>query len=329
MARVAKWKEEEVDKLKNLILEYPIVGIVNMENIPARQLQKMRTILRGDVLIKMSKKSLMKRALEKASKEERSLVELANHIEGQPAFIFSKMNPFRLYKILEKNKARAPAKAKSIAPRDIVVPKGETPFPPGPMLGELQQVGIPTTVQAGKIAIKEDKVVVKEGERINPKVAAILSRLEIEPMEVGLDLVAAFEEGAIFHSDILAVDTDETISSLQLAYRNAFTLSINSGFLTKQSAPAILAKAAMDARNLAIERNIPEPGVMHTILTKAHSNVLSLKSVIGDALEKGLEVKKAEDKEKPKKKTKKKQAKVKKPAKKPTEKKKVKKKGKD
>ncbi|MBI5252959.1 MAG: 50S ribosomal protein L10, partial [Euryarchaeota archaeon] len=70
MAHVAKWKYEEVDNLKDLLLKYPVVGVASMEGIPARQLQKMRKLLKGEVLIKMSKKSLMLHAIEKASKEE-------------------------------------------------------------------------------------------------------------------------------------------------------------------------------------------------------------------------------------------------------------------
>ncbi len=66
---VAKWKFEEVEKLKSLIESYPVVGIVDMTNIPARQLQNIRAQLRGDVLIRMSKKRLIKLALEKAKRD--------------------------------------------------------------------------------------------------------------------------------------------------------------------------------------------------------------------------------------------------------------------
>ena len=45
---------------------------------------------------------------------------------------------------LEKSKSNAPAKPGQTAPSDLVLPAGETPFTPGPMIGELGQLGIKT-----------------------------------------------------------------------------------------------------------------------------------------------------------------------------------------
>jgi len=293
MAHVADWKKEEVAKIQSLLMEYPVVGIVDMRGIPAKQLQKMRASLRGEVLIKMSKKSLMRHAIEKASKEEKSISQIAQYIEGQPAFIFSKINPFRLSKILDKNKTPAAAKPNSIAPRDIVIPKGNTPFPPGPFLAELQQMGVQSTIAGGKIAVKDDTTVVKEGGKIKPKLADLLGKLGIEPMETGLSLLATFEKGTIFLPDVLAIDEAKVISSIQTAYSGAVALSLNSGYITKETAPMAISKAHMDAISLAIGANIFEPEVMDAILSKANLQMLALVSVLSDdALDDELKSKK-------------------------------------
>lgn len=273
--KVAKWKVEEVEKLSKMISEYPVVGIVNMENIPAKQLQKMREVLRGEVVIRMSRKRLMKLALEKAKVEK-----LAEYLKGQPAFVFSKMNPFKLYKILEKNKTSAPAKPNAIAPKDIVVPKGETPFSPGPVLAELQKFGIPTAIQKNKIIIKEDKLVAREGERISPELASLLTRLGIEPMEIGLNLLAVYEGGVIYSPDVLAIDENMLIAQLKEAYLNAVNLSVNTGYITKETAPLLIAKAYSEAKAVAIEAGVYEPEVIKDIIAKAHLQMLALKSTI-------------------------------------------------
>lgn len=278
MAHVARWKEQEVSQLAKLLSEYPVVGMVNMEGIPARQLQKMRTSFRGSVAIKMSKSSLMRLALEKASKEEKSLAALAQHIKGQPAFIFSKVNPFSLYKLLEKSRTSAPAKPNSTATKDIFVAKGETPFPPGPLLSELQQAGIPTAVASGKIVIKEDKVVARKGEKISPKLAAALTRLGIEPMEIGLNLVAVHEKGTIYPASVLHVDEAKTISDLQSAFRNGVALSLGTGYVTKATAQFAVAKAFREATALALEAGILEKGVAEKVLSKAYLQMLALAS---------------------------------------------------
>ncbi len=326
MAHVAEWKKQEVEDIKKLIISHPVVGIVDMENIPAKQLQKMRELLRGQVLIKMSKKSLMKLGLEGASKEKNEVDALEDHLDGQPAFIFSETNPFKIYKTLEKNKTSAPAKANSIAPMDILVPKGDTPFPPGPILGELQQAGIPVTIKGGKITIKEDTVVVKKGERINDKLAMALAKLEIEPMEVGLDVLAVHEDGTIYTPDLLEVDEDKVRADIQAVYQQAFNLSLNSGYITKATAGAAIAKVVSEARNLAINATIFEPEVIGVILMKAQTQALAVDNTLGDSVEKKLEEIKAKETEAAPKKAKVKEKPVKEEAKsekKPAEKKKA------
>ena len=42
MAHVAEWKKEEVKELIEIINKYDVVGIVDLMNIPAKQLQEMR-----------------------------------------------------------------------------------------------------------------------------------------------------------------------------------------------------------------------------------------------------------------------------------------------
>ncbi len=282
MAHVAEWKKQEVAEICGLLLKYPVVGIVDMRGIPAKQLQKMRASMRGEVLIKMSRKSLMKHAIEKASKEEKSLSKLTPIIDGQAAFIFSKLNPFRLSKALEKNKTPAAAKPNSIAPKDIVIQKGETPFPPGPALAQLQQVGVSTTIKNGKIFVKEDTVVAKEGGKIKQNLADLMGKLGIEPLETGLNLLAAFEEGTVFLPEVLSIDSSKVLSSVQTAYRSAVALSLNSGFMTKETAPLAISKAHMDAVSIAISANIFEPEVMDIILSKANLQMLALASLLAD-----------------------------------------------
>lgn len=285
MTHVAKWKFEEVDKLTSLIKDYPVIGIANVYGIPAKQMQKMRNLLRGEVLIRMSKKSLIEHSLEKVSKEEKGISGLSSHISGQPAFIFSRINPFKLNKILEKNRATAPAKPGSIAPKDITVRKGETPFPPGPLLGELQQAGIPTTIQSGKITIKKDTVVVKAGERISPQLAMALSRLGIEPMELGIELLAAYEDGTIFPGEALFIDEEKVFMDFQRVFRQAVSLCLESGYLTRSTAALALGKCFNDARALAIEAGIFEREVMGELLSRAYLQMLSLASNLkGDAV---------------------------------------------
>lgn len=278
MHHVADWKKEKVAELEDLTNSHEIIGIVNLADIPAKQLQTMRKSLGDNAILKMSRKNFIKIALENSDKEE--VEGLADYLEGQPAMVFTKMNPFKLFKILEDSKTEAPAKAGSIAPADIVVPAGYTSFPPGPILGELQQVGIPAKIDKGSIVVTDDAKIVDEGEEIPKAVADILTKLEIHPMEVGIDLLAVCEGDTIYTADVLAIDEEETIQTLANAYQSAINLSVYAGILNSESAPLLIQKAARDALNLAINANILTSETTDKILSKAYAQMLAVAKLL-------------------------------------------------
>lgn len=274
---VAEYKKEIVSNLLKLINEHPIIGIVNMENLPAPQLQSMRAQLRGRFFITMTKRRLTKLAFEQAGSSKNGIEKLEAHLGGMPALIFTKEDPFKLSKTLQKSKSPAPAKAGQTAPRDIVVNKGATSFAPGPIIGELAVAGIKAGVEGGKVAIKEDTVIVRSGEKINPKIAEILTRLGVQPMEVGLDLVAVFENGMIYGRDVLSVDESEYKKRLSNASRWAFNLANYISYPTKDTIRMLVGKAHNDAKSLGVAQNIFEKGIIELLLGKAEQKIRNLK----------------------------------------------------
>jgi large subunit ribosomal protein L10 len=278
VAHVAEYKKEIVTGLIKLINQYPIIGIVNMENLPAPQLQAMRAQLRKDFHITMTKRRLIKLAFEQAKGSKKGIEQLENHLGGMPALIFTKENPFKLSRTLQRNKSPAPAKAGQTAPRDIVVQKGATSFAPGPIIGELAMAGIKSGVEGGKVAIKEDAVVARAGEKIKPKVAEILTRLGVQPMEVGLDLVAVYENGIIYGREILSVDEKEYKTRLDNAARWAFNLAVFASYPTKMTISTLIGKASNEAKAVGVEAKILEKGIIEALVGKADAQMQSVKS---------------------------------------------------
>jgi large subunit ribosomal protein L10 len=278
MPHVAEWKKEEVASLKELIASHEVVGMANLLDIPAPQLQKMRRTLKDSAVLKMSRKTFMSLALNSSGKE--NIEALVGYMEGQPAMIFTNMNPFKLYKILESSKTAAPAKAGSIAPEDIVVPKGDTAFKPGPILGELQKIGIPAKIEKGKIVITSDKTIVAAGESIPRDVASILTRLEIFPLEVGIDLRAAYEDETVYTSDLLTIDDEQTIADIQQAFTRALNLSVNAVIFNELSVPVLLQKAATLSLNLALNAEILTSKTTDLLIAKAYAQMLSVASAL-------------------------------------------------
>ncbi|RLI95374.1 MAG: 50S ribosomal protein L10 [Candidatus Altiarchaeales archaeon] len=272
---IATWKIKEVEELENRIKNAKVIGLVKISGIPSRQFQKIRMKLKNKATIRVTKNSLMRRALEKANMKN-----LCDYIEGSMGLIFTELDPFKLNKILEESRESAPAKNGDIAPDDIIVPKGETSLPPGPIIGELQNAGIKAKIDSGKIVVMEDSVLVKKGERIPRNIASVLTRLGIEPMEIGLELSAVYDNGIIYTSDILHIDIDKTIKNLQNAYLNAFNLSLNSGIYNKTVIKVMLSRAFTECVNLSINANIFNKESIKILLAKANIQMLSLTSHI-------------------------------------------------
>ncbi len=273
---VSKQKKDVVKQISDFAKQYPILGLVDMENLPARQLQRMRDSLKGKVVIFMTKGRLMRVAFTKLGQDVPGASDLKEKIRGMPALIFTKENPFKLYKMLQKSKSPAPAKAGSIAPKDVIVPAGKTPFAPGPVIGELGQLGIKTAIEDGKIAIKEDKLLVPAGESINAKQAEILTRLGIEPMEVGLNIISILEAGTLFDRKVLDIDEEVYVNNLKAMHSEAFNLAIKIGYPTKDTIKTLLSKAYREGTALADSQDIITDENIKRLVQKANAQASSL-----------------------------------------------------
>ena len=271
------WKKEEVEDIKKNAKAYKLIGLVDMYGIPAQQVQQIRRNLRGKAVIKVTRNTLIEHAFNEIGGE---IKKLSKYISGHSAIIFTNDNPFKLYKQLEKTKTKMAAKSGEKAPEDIVVASGPTSFKPGPIVGELQQAGIPAAIEGGKVRIKETKTVVKKGGVISAKLATILVKLDIKPMDVGVLLQAAFHDGSIYEPSVLAVDETVILGQIALAGRQALALSLEAAIPTKDTAPALLTKAVRDARGLAVEASVYEKDVVDAIIGKAYREGQVLKTLV-------------------------------------------------
>jgi large subunit ribosomal protein L10 len=276
MAHVAPYKKRLVEDLASRCAQARVVGIVNIHGIPAPQFQAIRKKLWGRATITVAKNNLLRLALQQASSKKPDLVKLGETIEGQTAVVTADINPFRLFKELEATKSRAPARGGEVAPEDLWVRAGETPFKPGPVVGELQKAGIPAAIERGKVVIRQDKLLVKAGQRIPRDVAQQLARLEIYPLIVGLDLRGAYEEGTVFRRDALSIDDAVVREQIAQAGREALALALASAYPTRDTIRPLLAKAHAQALNLAVESEFPTKESITLLLAKAQAEMLAL-----------------------------------------------------
>lgn len=279
MTNVAEWKYGEVKTLTDIITKNDVVGIVEIGGIPAPQMQKMRKNLRGIASIRSAKNNLLLLALENSEKQVKGISGLKDMVKGQSAIIATDMNPFKLFAQLKATRTNAPAKGGEIATHDIEVKAGDTPFKPGPIVGELQKAGIPAAIQEGKVVIKSDKVLVKKGEKIPFETAQMLTRLEIFPIEIGITLNGVYSEGSIFQPDVLDIDMDKFLGQMKQASANAFNLAVETNWMTRDTIQTLIIKAHTNAFTLAIERGLINKETIKHLLLKANAQMMSLKNI--------------------------------------------------
>ena len=278
-AHVPQWKIDEIESIKQLVSRYSVVGVAGIRDIPAKQLQEMRRNMKDVVKIRIYRNNLIHRALDESGSD---LSPIGSSVGDQTALIFTDLNPFKLFNLLKSSKTEAPIRAGAIAPADITVEGGPTSFAPGPIVGDLQNAGIPARIDKGKVVIRETKVVAHEGEAVSRALSEMLTRLEIYPMTVGFDLRSVYDNGTILEADALDIDEAKYASDIATATTGAFNLAIAIAYPTPVTIPTLLAKAASDARNLGVNSAIPAPAIIDLLLSKAQSSAMALAVSITD-----------------------------------------------
>jgi len=276
---IPEWKREEVDAVVEMIESYDSLGVVDITGIPSRQLQDMRRGLHGTAELRVSRNTLLERALDEV---DAGLEQLNEYVSGQVGLIGTNSNPFGLFKELEASKTPAPISAGEVAPNDIVIPEGDTGVDPGPFVGELQSVGANARIDGGSIKVMEDSQVLDTGEEVSTDLENVLNELGIEPKEVGLDLRAVFADGVLFEPEELELDIEQYEADIKAAASAGWNLSVNAEYPTAQNASTLLQTASGDAKSLAIHAAIEDADVMPDLIGKADAQVRAIAANIDD-----------------------------------------------
>ena len=268
-------KAAQVEEIKKLLDEYNALGVANLQKVRAAQLQEMKKKLKDVANVRVLKNTLMKRALADYKKKP-DVGKLEPMLNGSNIFLFTNLSPFRLSLLLEKGRVRTTAKAGDVAAIDVIVPAGNTGLPPGPVISQLGAVGLPTRIEGGSVWINRDTMVAKRGDVIDVRLAGVLSKMNIKPVEVGLLLKAVYEEGLILTDKQLHIDVNGFRKSLIEATSNALNLSLNAGYPTSETISLLLQIAHRKAYSLALNAGITTKETIGDMLRKAHAEASSL-----------------------------------------------------
>jgi large subunit ribosomal protein L10 len=281
-------KAAQVEEIKKLLDQYNALGVANLQKVRAAQLQEMKRKLKEVANVRVLKNTLMKRAL--ADYENKpDIGKLEPMLNGSNIFLFTNLSPFKLSLLLEKGRVKTTAKAGDVAAIDVIIPAGNTGLPPGPVISQLGSVGLPTRIEGGSVWINKDTMVAKRGDVINARLASVLSKMNIKPVEVGLILKAVYEEGLILTDEQLHIDVDGFRKSLIEATSNALNLSLNAGYPTSETISLLLQIAHRKAFSLALNAGIATKETIGDLLRKAHAEASSLDAKLPKTEEKKAE----------------------------------------
>jgi len=286
--KVSPWKKDTVASLTDMLSKGGTLAVIDIHGVPAGAMLGMRANLRSSMNIQVAKKRLMKLAWEATGNDFSDLEELyASAV--QPALVQTEMNSFEVFSELKKTEAGRAAKPGDVAPHDIIVEKMNTGMPPGPIVGELNSVGIPAKIVKGSVEIQKKVTILKEGEVFEGDLGMMLSKIGINPIVTGLRLCGTIEDGTRFKPATLDIDYEQFEADLISFGAGAFNLACNISWFTPQTIPTFISKASGEALALALEAAIATTETMPHLIGRANRGAMSLAgSLSADALDEEL-----------------------------------------
>lgn len=259
--------------------EYNALAISNLNKVRASQLMQLRKKFRAEMKFRVVKNKVVQRAFEKIDIIPR-LSEFSDKLEGQCLLLFTNTNPFRLNLIFDKSKIFLPAKGGDIAPTEIIVPAGNTGITPGPVLSEFKEANVPTKIDQGSIWVVKDTRVAKPGDQVSQKLASLLSKLDVKPIEAGISVTCALADGLLFTEEDLKIDLNAYVKEMAKGASEGLNLAILCGYLTPETVRPLILQAGQEALNLSISAGYLSKDTIKPILLNAHAQSLSVSNVV-------------------------------------------------
>jgi large subunit ribosomal protein L10 len=263
-------------ELQELPKNYNVIALSKMTGVRATQLMTIRKKFRDSIKILIIKNKVAQRAFEKITSVQ-GLENLSKELKGQCALMFTNINAFKLNLILNQNKVFLPAKGGDIATKEIMIPAGNTGITPGPVLSEFKEANVPTKIDQGSIWVTKDTVTARPGDVISTKLASLMSKLNIKPIEAGIAVNSAIAEGLFFKESDLKIDLMEYRKEFERSFRDAIVLSIEAVYITTETVKPLLVRAQQDATALAAESGYVSSDTAEFVLQRAQVKAKILK----------------------------------------------------
>jgi large subunit ribosomal protein LP0 len=244
-----------LEKVIKLCVECPNALLVCIDYVASKQMQNIRVELRGKAEVLMGKNTMIRKALSIGHERhpEAGLDKLLAAILGNIGFIFAvncSLDDIR--DVLGKHRRGSAAKAGQVSMVDMSLPSGPTGMDPS-QTAFFQALNIGTKIVKGQIELVTDFPILKEGEKVSPSAAALLSKLSIRPFEYGMEVGQVFQDGFVFAAAVLDMSNSILIQKFMAGVSNMAAFSRELGIPTEAGLPHMFGNAFRNVAALVAE----------------------------------------------------------------------------
>jgi len=262
MSELTKKQKKEIytKNLVELLKQYNRILLVNIDNVGAYSIQKIRQTLRGKASLLFGKNTLIRKTIrdyvekcEEAGNTDSARIEgLLPFIKGNVGMVFTNEDLNETKKIVESFKQKAPAKVGQVAPEDVFVEPGPTGMEPT-QTSFLQALNIASKIVKGQVEISNRVHLVKTGDKVGPSEAALLDKLNIMPFSYRAEVRTVFDSGYVYPSSLLSLTASDVMQTLVKGIQRVATVSLQIGSPSLASVPHLIANAYRNLISISIE----------------------------------------------------------------------------
>jgi len=247
-------KQAFFEKLIKLLQKYNKVVIVHADHVGSHHMQTIRKNLRqhGDNVLLMGKNTMIRRAIKGYLSQNPALESLLPHVKGNVGFVFTTGDLASVQKEIEGNRVSAPAKVGSIAPCDVIIPKGPTGLDPQ-QTAFMQALMIATKINRAQVEIINDVHLLKPGDKVDSSKATLLTKLNIKPFSYGLTTLNIYDEGSVYSPKVLSMKPEDLINKFLSAIQLVAQFSLATGVPSVAAVPHYLANSYRDLLAISVE----------------------------------------------------------------------------
>ncbi|KAI5189750.1 large subunit ribosomal protein LP0 [Nematocida sp. AWRm77] len=230
--------------------KYKKLLVVDMTNISSRQLQLIRSDLRGKGDFLIGKNTTIKLALRRYIEENPELRGVEDVIKNNVGIIFTNGSLSEITEILDSRKVQAVAKPGDVSQCDLWVEPVMTNMDPG-KTSFFQALGIVTKITKGKIEILSRCQTLYKGKKVGHSEAGLLSILGITPFIYKMNVIHAYSDGKFFDIEHLSISEDSIEKMIQSEMYSLSALALGAEYATESTLEQEVAFATREVLALA------------------------------------------------------------------------------